>query len=208
MTDPIRTPHDEAEELLPWYATGQLDAGERSRLEAHLSDCADCRGQLTIERRIVEQFQALTPEVNSGWARLKRRIEAPVAPRRTPITEAAAEFWHILTRPAVAALATAQVAFVAFAATILPSMTTPAYQALGSAPPPSSANVIVMFRPEATEFDIRGALNATGASLVGGPTPANAYLLHVPEKGRATALAKLRDDDEVTLAEPIDGVAS
>lgn len=208
MTDPIRTPHDEAEELLPWYATGQLDAGERSRLEAHLSDCADCRGQLTIERRIVEQFQALTPEVNSGWARLKRRIEAPVATRRRPITEAAAEFWHILTRPAVAALATAQVAFVAFAATILPSMTAPAYQALGSAPPPSSANVIVMFRPEATEFDIRGALNATGASLVGGPTPANAYLLHVPEKGRATALAKLRDDDEVTLAEPIDGVAS
>jgi len=208
MTDPIRTSHDEAEELLPWYATGQLDAGERSRLEAHLSDCADCRGQLSIERRMVEQFQALTPEVNEGWARLRRRIEAPVAPRRRPIAEAAAEFWHILTRPAVAALATAQVAFVAFAATILPSMTAPAYQALSSAPAPSSANVIVMFRPEATEFDIRGALNATGASLVGGPTPANAYLLHVPEKARATALAKLRDDDEVTLAEPIDGVAS
>ena len=23
-------PHDEAEELLPWYATGQLDAAERA----------------------------------------------------------------------------------------------------------------------------------------------------------------------------------
>lgn len=208
MPDPIRNAHEEAEELLPWYATGQLDAGERSFVEAHLSDCADCRSQLGTERRMVEQFQALTPEVNSGWARLRRRMEAPAAPRRRPLAEAAAELWHILTRPAVAALATAQVAFVAFAATILPSMVSPAYQALGSAPAPAEANVIVMFRPEATEFDIRGALTATGASLVGGPTPANAYLLHVSEKTRPAALEKLRDDDEVTLAEPIDGVAS
>ena len=208
MPDPIRDPHDEAEELLPWYATGQLDPYERSLVEAHLSDFADCRGQLNVERRMVEQCQALTPEVDSGWSRLRRRIEAPAAPRRRPLAETAAEFWHILTRPAVAALATAQVAFVALAATVLPSMTSPAYEALGSAPAPADANVIVMFRPEATEFDIRDALNSTGASLVGGPTPANAYLLHVPGKTRAVALSKLRQDDEVTLAEPIDGVAS
>ena len=208
MPDPIRESHDEAEELLPWYATGQLDPSDRSLVEAHLLDCRECQRQLGVERRMAEQFQAFTPQVDSGWTRLRQRLEAPAVPRRRPIAEAAAEFWQILTRPAVAALATAQVAFVALAATILPSMTSPAYQALGSAPAPAEANVIVMFRADATEFDIRGALNASGASLVGGPTPANAYLLHVPATTRATALASLREDDEVTLAEPIDGVAS
>jgi anti-sigma factor RsiW len=208
LPDPTLNAHDEAEELLPWYATGQLDAADRGLVEAHLLDCPQCQRQLGVERRMAEQFQALTPQVDSGWARLRRRIEAPARPPRRPLAETAAEFWHILTRPAVAALATAQVAFVALAAAILPTFTSPAYQALGSAPAPADANVIVMFRADATEFDIRGALNATGASLVGGPTPANAYLLHVPDKGRETALARLRNDDEVTLAEPIDGVAS
>ena len=36
-------PHDEAEELLPWYATGQLEAVQRERVEAHLAECADCQ---------------------------------------------------------------------------------------------------------------------------------------------------------------------
>ena len=46
MADPIMPwdkPHDEAEALLPWYATGQLDERDRARVEKHLSACTDCR---------------------------------------------------------------------------------------------------------------------------------------------------------------------
>ena len=51
MTDlsPNFGAHDEAEELLPWYATGQLDPAERVLVEKHLSACADCRDQLIEE---------------------------------------------------------------------------------------------------------------------------------------------------------------
>jgi anti-sigma factor RsiW len=200
-----RDPHAEAESLLPWYATGQLDATDRAVVEAHLSSCAHCQRQLQAERRLIDQFQSFAP-VDSGWERLRQRIEMPALKRHPGIRQTALEAWHILTRPAVAALATAQVAFVALAATLLPSVT-PAYVALGDKPAAQPANVIIMFRPEATVADMRDALKNSGASLVGGPTAADAYLLRVPEKDRPAAIAKLSDDDDVMMAQPIDGAA-
>jgi hypothetical protein len=50
-------------------------------------------------------------------------------------------------------------------------------------------------------------LATSGAALVGGPTEADAYLLHVPANARPAALEKLRKDSNVTLAQPIDGPA-
>src|SRR6185369_2897858 len=197
-------PHDQAEELLPWYATGQLDAADRALVEKHLASCARCQRQLAAERALIHEFQSLTPEIETGWAQLRGRIVAQ--PRSRPRLGAAlAEFWELLKRPAVAALATAQVAFVAIGATILQWSRQPTYVALGSAPVAGSANVIVMFRPEAREADLRGALATSGAALVGGPTEADAYLLHVPADARPAALEKLRKDSNVTLAQPIDG---
>jgi anti-sigma factor RsiW len=197
------TPHDEAEELLPWYATGQLDAADRALVENHLAACARCQRQLHAERVLIEEFRTLTPEIDSGWARLRARIDAE-RPKRQPIGRLAGEFWQAFTRPVIATLAAAQVAFVAFAAMFLQWFSQPAYVALGSAPAAASANVIVMFRPEAREAQLRAALEATGASLVGGPTDADAYLLHVPAKARPSALQKLQHDSNVTLAQPID----
>ena len=49
-----------------------------------------------------------------------------------------------------------------------------------SAPPASSASLVVVFDPAATESDFRRSLRAAGARIVDGPTQANAYLLDVP----------------------------
>ena len=202
-------PHDEAEELLPWYANGQLDAADRARGEAHLSSCAHCRQQLAMERRLIEEFQAIAPEVESGWARLRARVEAPRRIRvdKSPAPRPFAELRALLSRPAVATLATAQVAFVVLAGGALLSLSKPVYHTLGSAPAPASANLIVMFRSDATEEDVRDVLRASDASIVGGPTAANAYLLHVAPTERQSALVKLQSDGNVQLAQPIDGVA-
>jgi anti-sigma factor RsiW len=197
-------PHDQAEELLPWYATGQLDAADRALVEKHLASCARCERQLVAERALIHEFQGLTPEIDTGWAKLRGRIVTQ--PRSRPgIGAALAEFWELLKRPAVAALATAQVAFLAIGATILQWSSQPTYVALGSAPVAASANVIVMFRPEIREAELRGALESSGASLVGGPTEADAYLLHVPANTRPAAVEKLQKNANVTLAQPIDG---
>lgn len=217
MPDPNlteREPHDEAEELLPWYASGQLDAADRAKVDAHLSSCAHCRQQLAIEHRLIDEFQAMSPEVESGWARLQARLNAPVAaqfapaPRRPARPNVFAEIWTALSRPAVAGLAIAQLAFVVVAGSVLLSLSRPTYRALGSAPPPASANLIVMFRADATIEEVRHSLNAAGASIVDGPSPSDAYLLHVAPQRRAAALTKLQSDSIVQLAQPIDGAQS
>jgi hypothetical protein len=107
----------------------------------------------------------------------------------------------------VAALAAAQLAFVVIAGGVLLSLSRPSYHALGSAPVAQSGNVLVIFRADATVEDIRDALHASSASIVGGPTSADAYLLRVPQQQRKIALAKLKADNQVQLAEPVDGSA-
>lgn len=206
MFDPIE-PHDRAEELLPWYATGRLDQSEREQVEAHLADCAECRQQLALERRLVREFRAFSPQIESGWTRLRDRIAVPVSeptrPRRS-VGQVGAELWAAFTRPIVVALAAAQVAFLTFASGLMLWLSQPAYHALGSAPAPVSANMIVMFRADATVHDVGTALRAAGGSLVGGPTSTGAYLVHVAPAQRPSAIASLQSNRDVQLAQPID----
>ncbi len=200
-------PHDEAEELLPWYVTGQLDATERERVEAHLAACSNCRDELLLERRRTQALRAFSPQVESGWRRVRERIAQPPrheVRRGRSIRQTAEQIWTALTRPAVVAFATGQIVLLVFAAGILLWLSRPAYQALGSAGAPASANLIVMFQTGASERDVREALRTAGASMVGGPTPAGAYLIHVDKPRRSAALASLQSNHKVQLAQPID----
>jgi hypothetical protein len=67
--------------------------------------------------------------------------------------------------------------------------------------------VIVIFQPDAREREVAAALRASGSQLVGGPTEAGAYLLHVPAQRRAAAVAQLQADKHIQMAQPIDGTA-
>jgi len=195
-------PHDAAEELLPWYATGQLDERDRLIVERHLYDCAECRRQVEVERQLARDFKSMRPEIESGWSRLSARLDRPNT-RRLPTVPG--RFWTILKRPTFTALATAQLAFVIVAGAVMLSWSQPAYRTLGSAAAPVSANVIAMFRADTSEAEMRIMLGRAGASIVRGPTAAGAYLLHVEPKRRRAALTKLRADRQVQMAEPIDG---
>lgn len=212
-TDSKVQPHHDAEELLPWYATGQLEGDDLTLVQEHLSSCAHCRRQLSFERRMIDEFAELTPEIDHGWARLRGRLEPARVPTHREswsdrIGREAAAVWRTFTRPAVAAIATVQLAFVGAAAVLLYSLSQPSYQALGSAPPPQSANVIAMFSADTTQSELNRLLRANGAMLVGGPTPTDAYLLRVPASTRTTVLARLHADRHVVLAQPIDGPRS
>jgi anti-sigma factor RsiW len=207
MTEPtFDNPHDEAEELLPWYVTGRLDQIDRERVEKHLTDCASCQAQLRLERRLADEYRAYSPQVEASWMRLRKRIE-PTLPKRAPARPATAFGWRSWSRPAVAMAMAAQLAIVALTAGTVRYFAHPdaAYRALGSAPVSASANAVVMFQPETKEEQLRRLLNASGAELVGGPTDADAYVLHIAPAGRSAALTELRARPEVVMAEPIDG---
>ena len=201
---PEREAHQELEELLPWYANGRLDSDDRVKVERHLESCSSCREELALDRRLIDEFQSLTPEIDAGWARMRARI----APARKPaprVPRMFGDFWTQLRQPGVAALAAAQVAFVIFGAGVLLTLSRPTYHALGSSQAPQTANVLVIFRADATVEEVYDTLQAANASVVGGPTATDAYLLSVAPNRRDQALRKLQSDEDVELAQPIDG---
>jgi hypothetical protein len=198
-------PHRDTEELLPWYVTGQLDEDERERIEHHLAGCAKCEKKLRIERRLAEEFRAITPDVELGWQRLRARLEPP-PPRRNRAASLGRRAWRAASRPAVATAMAAQLALVVIAGGLVTYFNQPqTYHVLGASPVPASANLVVIFQPQTREEQLRRLLDANDATLVGGPTEADAYLLHVPEQTRSAAVTKLRARPEIVMAEPIDG---
>jgi anti-sigma factor RsiW len=60
------------------YLDGELGAGERAALEAHLDTCASCRTTLGELRRVVARAQALDdqPPARDLWPAIARRIGA------------------------------------------------------------------------------------------------------------------------------------
>lgn len=211
--------HSEVRSLLPWYLTGRLDEAERAMVEVHLGACAECQAEAKAEDRLAAQLAELHPakpmhDVEHGWARLRRRIELD-PPRRARcwappvwlsggLSEAARQ-WRgsAVSLRWVVAL---QFGLLVIASALLAPYARPAhYRALGARPAVASGNVVVIFRPDIREKDLRATLVANDARLVDGPTAADAYLLNVPAAERGAVLARLRKSERIELAEPVDG---
>jgi anti-sigma factor RsiW len=188
--------HHAVQALLPWYLTQRLDSDDVARVEAHLANCPSCQAELELERRL-QAAQPLSSErgdVERGLARMRELIR-PSPPR-----------WRPARTPALRWLLGAQFAVIALLATllVLPRAGGDAYRALGAPAAAAAANAVVMFKPDATEQQIRAALRNSGARMVDGPTASNAYLLSVPSQGHAAAIARLRAQPAVSLAESLD----
>lgn len=212
--------HQQVQNLLPWYVNDTLDEDEAAAVEAHLVECEECRADLMSERALGSETALALMDVDQGWAAMRERIEAGERPPEKsdatalplpPSAEGLVPFRrkNILSRRipigwALAAQAAALVLVIGGAEFARPSAE-PTYHALGSTPAPAAGNVIVIFRPDATEQAMRAALAGSGTRLVDGPTASGAYVLHADAAKRADALAALRADSHIVLAEPIDG---
>ena len=199
------SPHEQAQQLLPWYVNGTLEAGEMAMVEAHLTDCADCRADLAAEQALARDVAALPIDVETAWSALSERIDAKGPPRRlaepVPFLRRKVAMGWALGGPLAAAAA------VAFAVAIVPGAPSPAgetYRALGSAPMAQPGNALVMFRPDARDVDLRAALTKAGARVVDGPTATGAYIVRIAPDSRGRAIDGLRATPQVVLAEPID----
>jgi hypothetical protein len=201
MADIIRLngdPHAQAQHLLPWYVTGALDDEEAARIETHLLDCPECREDAAIETALAHQVRTLPCDVERGWATLKARIDGvKAAPRKLPLLGR-----RISIGWAVAAQA-ASLAILVPLLTLSPLRPQWHYRTLGAAP--ASGNLIVVFKPEASEATLRAILMRNQARIVDGPTAADAYVLRVDPGRHAAVLARLRGDPAIAVAESLAG---
>jgi anti-sigma factor RsiW len=199
------SPHEQAQQLLPWYVNGTLEADEAAMVEAHLAECAECRADLAAEQALSREVAALPLDVEHAWSMLSDRIDAAGPPRRlaapVPFLRRKVAIGWALGGPFAAAAA------VAFAVAVLPGAPSPAgqtYRALGSAPTAAPGNALVMFSPDARDSDLRAALAKAGARIVDGPTASGAYVVRIAPASRVQALDGLRATPQIVLAEPID----
>ena len=89
-----RLPCDQLESV-SLYALEALPSGERLTVEAHLSECAECRGELDALRPVIDAFVSWPTDVlrpsASLWDRLEQRIapnpRAPGSSTSSPATE-------------------------------------------------------------------------------------------------------------------------
>jgi hypothetical protein len=75
-----------------------------------------------------------------------------------------------------------------------------AYRGLGAAGP-ATAGIVVVFRPETPERELRRIVRDSGGHLAGGPTAGDAWL--VDGADTKAVLTRLRAEPAVALAEPL-----
>ncbi len=212
--------HRDAQSLLPWYVSGTLKDSDRNRLQAHLNQCADCRAELSLETRLSHRI-AETPadgdalDVEHGLRLITESLDShgdrsPLAGGFGGLALRLRETLRQRPQRAAAAwlgwaLAGQFCLLVALGISLWRSEHPARYHALGALSASDVANIVLIFKPDTPERDFRAILRASGARLVGGPTVSDAYLLHVSPAARAAVLARLRQETEVVLAEPVDG---
>ena len=198
--------HHDVQSLLPWFVTGTLEVPQADRVEAHLAHCARCQADLAWQRRFRDAPVEIVPvrDVEAGWTALRRQL-AP-----GPEAGAASAAPPPRGRPWVPSFALGIPLVLASAmAGVWIGTTRPAepYATLGNGAAIAPANALVVFRPDATETEIRSALRIGDARLVGGPTVTDAYLVRVPDV-KAERLARLRAQPAVVRVESLEGDAA
>lgn len=141
------------------------------------------------------------PDMERAWAKLQPRLDVSL-----PASLSVLPWWRrraanapSWTRWALAA----QFAVIACLGVLLarPAADNGAYRVLGASA--GGGNLVVVFKPETSERELRRILQANHARMVDGPTVTDAYLLSVPDPQRARA--RLRAEPAVALAEALDG---
>jgi hypothetical protein len=198
--------HAAVQVMLPWYASGLLDAEERAEVEAHLAACPRCQAELEAERRLMAAHRALDTagDIDRGLAVMRERLTKPSRPqpfdtlrRRLPT-----RFGTAFGTGALRGLALAQAVVIAVLGGLLLTRGPDAdYRLLGT--PGPAGNIVVKFRDGVTEAQVRRAVRDSGARIADGPTASDAWLLSVPAGHEVQAVQRLRADPAVVLAESL-----
>jgi len=211
-----RAAHAEAQQALPWLANGTLAGTELERVQAHLQGCAACRADLAALHLLRAAGPGPAPgaDLEGALARLLPQLDAP-APAPAPATAAPlppARGWRarLAANDArwlrVAAGLQCGVIAVLAALLLRPAGGAPedgAYRVLG-AERGAQGTLVVTFRPDTPERELRRIVLDSGAHIAGGPTVTGAWLLGTAG-APATVAARLRAQPAVTLAEPLAG---
>ncbi len=197
--------HQAVQALLPWYVNGTLRDEELALAQSHLAQCPRCQADAVWQDALRTAPPATQPaaqaEVDRQWTALSQRLATTARPPGPRWPQLLGDWLRSRWMP----LALGLQGVTMVAALTLAWWVTPRddlYRGLGASNAPA-ANALVVFRSTASEADIRNALRANRAQLVGGPTATDAYLLHLSPLS-TEALSRLRADRAVLRVESLE----
>jgi len=226
MSARIPDTHAEAWALLPWLANGRLAAADREWVEAHVSQCTECRAELEAQRKVATQINRDTSPDAGGTPRstgsdeqrsfnkLWARIEASEG--AAPSASGSAGGFSSRTSRTVRWLAAAVVVqgfgLALFGFNALRENTSGGEIVTVADVPAKRLNapaVRVVFAPEASMAAINTLLGHQELSIVSGPGTSGNFTAELSAKAVASGAsadsvaAVLSKDPNVTFAQPV-----
>ena len=207
--------HKAVQELLPWFVMLTLEGDELTMVREHLHVCTQCQADVEWQRKLqavspAAAATAAAPDVERALARLGPKLAVPPrGPQCNVLTEVLTAWLRKLMRGDGQRTRWVLAAQFALSALVIglgimlapPDRDGAPYRVLGARS--GAGNVVVMFKPDTTEQELRRILHQSGARVVDGPTVTDAYLLSVPAAQLAGAVTGLRAQRAVVLAEPL-----
>lgn len=190
--------HRSVQQLLPWFANHTLSDSERRLVERHLEDCRRCRDDLHWQQQLRDSGDICDDHAaDAGLARLRAKLGKTATGRYRPGA------WHAWLQHLLAPgpawrhwlIPLQSLAIVVLGVLVL---LPPAadYRALDGGTP-GQASLLVMFRPEISERQLRQLLQQQQLRLVDGPTAADIYVLQVAAPRQQAVQQALRADPAI-----------
>jgi anti-sigma factor RsiW len=221
MSPRVPDTHAEAWALLPWLANGRLPAPDREWVEAHVAQCAECRGELEAQRKVATQINRdVSPDAggteeqrsfNKLWARIEASEGAtPSASGVAGVGVASRSSRTVRWLAAavvVQGIGLALFGFNAFQANNAAGN----FQTVSDIPAQrlNAPAVRLVFAPEASMASINTLLTHQGLSIVAGPGTAGNFTAELSADAVASGAsadsvaAVISKDPNVTFAQPV-----
>ncbi|MDB5987635.1 MAG: hypothetical protein JWR16_2688 [Nevskia sp.] len=207
--------HREAWELIPWVVNGTATPEQNRVVEQHLEDCGDCREELVFQSQL---HAAMNPESTReavpkpALDRLWQRIDGAAAVQLSRTQRRRQRRIDSGFARGLLALVIVEAIGVATLGGALwkrgeAAAHTPVYRTLSTSTETSQhATIHAVLVPSLAVGQLQTLLSASQLQIVGGPSKTGVYALAPMSSSVDTnmALAQLRADPNIRLAEPID----
>ena len=226
MSPRIPDTHAEAWALLPWLANGRLQASDREWVEAHLSQCAECRSELAAQQMVATELSGQmerdsSPDVtasdehrsfNKLWARIEASESAAPPASSIKSTDAPVSRTSRTARWLAAAVVVQGFGLALFGFNALRRDSPASGYITYSEVPPQRLNapaVRIVFAPEASMSDVNTLLTHQGLSIVSGPGTSGNFTAELSADAVASGAsadavaAVISKDPNVTFAQPV-----
>jgi anti-sigma factor RsiW len=214
--------HRNTLESIPWLVNERVSDDDRRAYEKHIAECAECREELALQRRIHAAMTRESPRVDYApggslqklWTRIGDSEQIAPSPRVRRIDTAVRSPRFRLTHWLAAAVIVEAIG-ITFMATRSPALPTAASQSPNyipvttPRPVPQEAVLRVVFAPGFAVNDMNALLQKQQLTVVDGPTTAGVFSLatsvpaHELTNTLSATLAELRSNPSVRFAEPI-----